>query len=131
MNKFKGNTYIPKARQLVAPVPGGQVRIKDPAAESYPGDQFRIQDRNDFEKFKTEVEGYLKKYPDANLVTLRGRLNQDKRYAWQDISKAVGELMEERRFTPDNFQYSQLPVINQAPLPGMVEQFNEWLKETK
>jgi len=99
--------------------------------EPYPGEGFNLNNQEKFDKFKNNLSDYLKKFPKANLVTLRGRLNQDKRYSWNDISRAIGELQEENRFVPDNYQYSQLPIINKAPLPGLSEQFKEWWKFTK
>lgn len=118
LNKFDKNSKVPGITQFGSKSP-------------YPGEAFNIQDENKFDKLKNDVEGYLKKFPKANLVTLRGRLNQDKKYSWQDISRSIGELVEEKRFTPDNYQYSQLPIIKQAPLPGMTEQFKDWWQLTR
>lgn len=66
-----------------------------------------------------------------NLQVLRGNLNQDKRYAWQDISKALTEIIAEQRFTPDPQQEAQLAKINNAPLPGLLEMFDFWWKGKK
>lgn len=122
------NSFLKKVKQNEKKpgIPYGDIPVA--GREQFPGESFNIQDEGKFQTFKDDLEKYLKQFPDANLVTLRGRLNQEKRYSWQDISRAVGELMEEQRFTPDNYQSSQLSIINNAPLPGLAEQFkNFWM----
>ena len=109
LDKFPGNIIPRKER---APT------IHD----VFPGELYNL-DANKFDKFKDYLENYLGKNKDINLISLRGVLNQNKKYSWQDISKAIGELIEEDRFTPNYTQDQQLKVINQAPLPGLMEQF--------
>lgn len=98
--------------------------------QTFPGDDFGLDGKN-YEKFKENLGDFLEKNKGVNLISLRGDLNQSKRYDWNDISKAIGELIEERRFTPDLVQSEQLPVINQAPLPGLAQIFDFWWKKTK
>lgn len=97
---------------------------------TFPGQESVLPEK-DFTTFKNDLSNYLNKNKTANLIALRGKLNQDKKYAWQDVSRAVNELMEEKRFTPDNIQYEQLGVINQRPTPGLTNMFSFWWKGTK
>lgn len=98
--------------------------------QPFPGQDFKL-DEKDFEKFKNNIAQIIKNNPGINLVSFRGKLNQDKRYAWQDISRAVEELVEERRFTPDNIQEQQLNIISKEPAPGLLQQFLYFWKGKK
>lgn len=88
-----------------------------------------------YKEFKEGLADWIgknnsKEHP-INLQTLRGNLNQGKRYAWQDISKAINELIAEQRFAPDPEQENQLAKINHAPIPGLLEIFDFWWKGKK
>lgn len=96
----------------------------------FPGSENKLSPEN-FDKFKEGLAEYIKKNPAINLVSLRAKLNQDKRYDWQDISTAINQLIEEKRFVPDYIQDQQLPVIEQAPLPGFMQIFKYYLQGTK
>lgn len=85
----------------------------------------------EFKDFKETIGSYLSKNPNANLIVMRGRLNQGKGYAWQDISKGVNELIAEERFTPNQIQEGQLNIINQHPTPGLGRIFDFLWKKTK
>lgn len=94
--------------------------------EPFPGEEM-MQSPDKFNKFKDELEGFLKQNKDIDLVLLRGNLNREKRYAWQDIYRAIDELVAERRFDPDLEQEKQLNTIKQAPIPGVGAYFqNIW-----
>lgn len=84
-----------------------------------------------FDTLKNQIYGVIKNNPKINLVSLRGLLNQKNRYAWQDVSKAIEELADEGRFTPDLVQEKQLGIINKPPAPGIMEAFKYILKGTK
>lgn len=98
--------------------------------QPFPGQEFRVQG-NQYDALKGGIRSYLKNNKKANLVTMRGRLNQEKRYAWQDIQKAVGELVEEGDFIPDTIQEQQLTIMNSPPAPGLFERFKYFWKGTK
>lgn len=117
LNKFSKNKLPLPAVQKVYP--------------DFPGDFHKLRKPEDFQKFKNELGTYLEKYPKSNLIALRGRLNQDKKYAWQDVSRGLNELMEEDRFTPDLIQNHQLNIINNAPLPGLTQIFRNYWKGTR
>ena len=72
-----------------------------------------------FGEFKDKIASYLSKNPEVDLVGLRANLNQDKKYAWQDISEAIEQLIDERRFSPDLEQEKQFQTIQQSPMPGV------------
>ena len=86
--------------------------------QRFPGENNALAD-DQFNKFKDQLATYLDKFPEVDLVTLRGNLNQDKRYSWQDIYKGIDQLVDERRFNPDVEQEKQLNSIRQAPIPGL------------
>lgn len=90
---------------------------------AFPGNGFEL-DEKDFDNLKEGIYPILKDNPDINLVSFRGDLNQNKRYAWQDINKAVEQLIEEGRFTPDIVQEKQLSQISKSPAPGLLQLFN-------
>lgn len=110
------------------PVKSG--RLFEDTAHVFPGSEYN-QNQEDFTKFKDDLSSYLESNPKANLIVLRGVLNQDRKYSWNDISRAVNELTAEGRFTPDLIQNQQIPIINQAPLPGMGSIFQYFWKGTK
>lgn len=117
INLLKNNSIKPKT----TPTPFG---------ETFPGEQFSLPEEK-FQSFKEDLAGFLDKNKDMNLVSMRGVLNQNKKYSWQDISRAVNELIEEKRFTPKYQQSVQLGIINEAPLPGMGNIFEYWWKGAK
>ncbi|MCK5019459.1 MAG: hypothetical protein KAS32_20540 [Candidatus Peribacteraceae bacterium] len=84
-----------------------------------------------FQSFKDELADIFKKNPESNLIGLRGKLNHEKKYAWQDVSNAISELIDEGRFTPDRIQEQQLTVIKAPPMPGLVGLFNEMWKDKR
>lgn len=96
----------------------------------FPGEESALSPDN-YVKFKDNIEKMLDSNPEANLITLRGNLNSDKRYGWQDINRAIVELIEEGRFSPDGVQKQQLNVIKQAPMPGMGQMFKHVWTGTK
>lgn len=101
-----------------------------PTESEFPGSENNLDPRR-YEDFKGKVADYLKKNPSVNLLAMRGYLNQDKRYSWEDIKNAVTQLISEGEFQPDLIQKDQLPFIQQAPLPGMADIFKNFLKGTK
>jgi len=109
--------------QVVSSLVGGEMTI--------PSTQQDIEDPTKFNLFKDELANYIDRYPESNLVTLRGYLSESKNYSWRDFERAISELRDEERFEPDNFQRSQLPVIRHAPVPGLGEQFRFLMKGTK
>ncbi len=84
----------------------------------FPGPEYNLP-KEKFEGFKDEIGDYLKENPGTNLISVRGYLNQDKSYSWNDISKAINELQQEKRIELDGPQRQQKKIINQAPLPGL------------
>lgn len=98
--------------------------------EVFPGELAKLSPEK-FPEFKNQMADFLAKNPGANLLTARGFLNQDKGYAWQDIVKAIDELIQERRFFPNLEQDKQLNVIREAPIQGLSNWFKFLWKETK
>lgn len=98
--------------------------------DKFPGEGYQLPS-DKFETFKTDIAKHLQKYPETNLIAMRGFLNQSGKYAWQDISKAVNELEEEGRFKPDQVQLDEKFIINNAPMPGMAQFFRNILTEAK
>lgn len=96
----------------------------------FPGEIARLNPDN-FRSFKERVFDYIKQHPNANLINLRGRLNQDKRYSWQDINQALSELVDERRFSPNIEQDKEFNVIREAPIQGLGKWFDFLWKGTK
>ncbi len=102
-----------------------------PLAEvAFPGEIAKTKPE-DFQKLKESTYEFLKKNPGSNLINFRGDVNQDKGYGWQDINKAVSELIEERRFVPNIEQDKQLNVIREAPIQGLGKWFDFLWKGTK
>jgi len=95
--------------------------------QNFPGERHNLEP-DDFNEFKERLSDIISKNEGINLIGLRGYLNQKMRYSWRDISKAMNQLIEEKRFgregVPDVVQDSQLKVVNQAPLPGLAQAFN-------
>ncbi len=109
----------------------GNVPIKD----LFPDERYKA-DATGYNILKDQIKKYIQANPQANLISLRGRLNQDKKYYWGDISNALQELADEKAFAtkngrPDQVQQQQLQVIKQAPIPGLGQQFKYFLKGTK
>ncbi len=100
--------------------------VFDTYQDPFPGEEANLSDK-EFGTFKDSISQYLSKYPDANLISMRGLLNQSKGYSWRDISRAVDELIQEDRFTPDIEQNKELSVIREAPIEGLTQIFkNLW-----
>ena len=97
----------------------------------FPGEENNIKDPKKFESFKNQLGDFLKSNPKANWLNMRGYLNQDRGYSWPDISRAINELIEEKKVTPDYVQDQQLQMLNNAPLPGMAQIFDFLWKGTK
>lgn len=127
-----------KAKKEVSGIPRNPRNILNKFGEEpivmkemvFPGEGFEIEGKQ-FEDFKNHVEKILNDNPKINLVTLRGNLNQEKRYAWQDISKAIEQLAAEDRFIPDAIQEKQLGIIGHSPAPGLLELFKNFWTGTK
>lgn len=90
----------------------------------YAGNEATFKDKQ-FNSFKDKLSTYLKDHPGVNLVSMRSFLNQEKGIAWNDISKGIDELIEEKRFIPDVVQDQEKTIIDSAPLPGMAQIFNK------
>lgn len=114
---FKNNPAFKEA----PPIPGLQVDLKR-ISNIFPGEKYNL-DSGNFDKFKEQIGSYLKKNPETNLISFRGSLNQGKKYSWNDISRAVNELIDEKRFKPDPVQESQMKIVDNPPLPGLFQQF--------
>ena len=123
LNAFKSNSIKP-SRPVMEPIPG----LIHP--EAFPGEKYQLPQEK-FDIFKDDLAKVLSENPGINLISLRGKLNQDKKYAWQDISKAMNELLAEKRFKPDSVQDSQLLIVDKPPMPGLAEQFKFLWKGTK
>jgi hypothetical protein len=96
----------------------------------FPGEESALTG-DKFINFKEKIADYLSKNPDANIVSLRGILNADKKYAWTDISKSLSELMDEGRFTPNPIQEQQWNVVKSPPIPGLGSLFKEFWRGTR
>ncbi len=96
----------------------------------FPGEESSLP-REEFVNFKEKIADYLTKNPEANIVSLRGILNADKKYAWTDVSKSLAELMDEGRFKPNPVQEQQWNVVKSAPMPGMGTLFKEFWRGTR
>lgn len=96
----------------------------------FPGEESAL-DKNEFIKFKDNILNILDKYPDTNIVALRGVLNQNKGYSWTDISRAFSELIDEGRYELDPIIEKQLNVIKSPPIPGLGAMFKEFWTGTK
>lgn len=124
LNNFKDNSI--KAKSSVPFLPKGMKT----ESTLFPGEDVKLPAES-FSKFKDELGDYLSKHDGINLVSLRGHINQDKGYAWQDYSQAINELIDEKRFIPDTAQDQEMIYIKNAPLPGLAQQFRYVLKGTK
>lgn len=134
LNTFPHNKNAPK---ILTPLAG-----KMEKTDYFPGTTYQMKP-DEYLKFKDELGDFINKHNiDAdpenniqgkpiNLIALRGFLNQEKRYAWQDISNAVNELIAEKRFVPDNPQLYQKAVIDESPMPGLNQLFDFMLKGKK
>ncbi len=123
-----------EAKSQIASIPRNPKKLKSIEGDErfgvneivFPGEEFSVKG-SEFDSLKDGIEKVLKNNPDINLVSLRGDLNQGKRYAWQDITRAVEELTEEGRFSPDVIQEKQLGIIAKPPAPGLWQLFmNTW-----
>lgn len=97
---------------------------------TFPGEESAL-DRDEFIKFKDSISSLLQKYPETNIVALRGVLNQNKGYAWTDIGRAFSELVDEGRYELDPIIEKQLNVIKSPPIPGLGAMFKEFWTGTK
>ncbi len=97
-------------------------RIKNGLKEQFPGEEYNLPPEK-FQYFKDKLDNFLKETPKANLVNIRSVLNQNQKYSHQDINKAITELINEGRFIPDVVQDQQMQVVQQAPLPGLLQMF--------
>lgn len=127
-------TIFPLSKQETKDIkifPENKFKEKYPGGlKPFPGTETNLKPEQ-FDSFKKDLDTYLKSNPDANLVTLRGRLVDEKGYSWPDVSKAIDQLIAEEEFVPDYVQDSQLLQIGKAPLPGLAEIFKFVTKETK
>lgn len=97
---------------------------------TFPGKEHEMPSQ-DFKKFKEGLGEFLNANPGVNLISLRGKLNQDKRYAWQDVSKAISELITDGIFKPDLIQEQQYSVVKEHPIPSLAKQFEYLWKGAK
>jgi hypothetical protein len=131
LDKFPINSdRIEKAKDFHG-LPG----VKGPIGDIFPDERYKT-DQTGYNILKHQLKEYLQKNPQANLIALRGRLNQDKRYYWGDISNAIQELADEKSFgtkngRPDQVQQQQMQVIKQAPIPSLWNQFQYYWREKK
>lgn len=121
-------TAFPKNSKAVKK-PGLPPGVQD-ITQIFPGTEYKLSP-DEYPKFKDSVSNYLANNPGVNLVSVRARLNQDKRYAWQDFADVISELIKEKKFTPDRTQIDQKTIIDQGPIPGMGAMFRFGLKGTK
>jgi hypothetical protein len=128
----KNNKKVLRPGALLDLKPSSGKTMEQRNESEFPGEAFQL-DQPQFEKFKDELGRMVsgRDNEPINLISLRGRLNQDKKYAWQDVSKAINELIDEQRFTPNIEQEKQLKVIQEAPMPGLAQMFDFMLKGTK
>ena len=96
----------------------------------FPGEEVALPPEQ-FQTFKDGIATHLKKYPETNLVALRGFMNQDRGFAWTDYKKAIDELVEEGRFKPDPIQQHEKFITDNPPLPGLAQLFSNLLTGTK
>lgn len=127
IEKFESNPNKQTKRSFD---PGMNTAAQNGIEYDFPGESFKLS-VEEFPKFKEQVRQYLQDNKKANMIALRGELNQGKKYAWQDIYRAVDELAAERRFVPDRLQDQQMRIIRNAPLPGLAQQFKYFLTGTK
>lgn len=119
-----------EAKKSLSKIPKNKITPKLGSEQPFPGSGFDLP-ADKYERFKDELGDILNKNPGANLLSIRGDLNQNKKYSWQDISKATNELIAEKRFTPDQIQQGELAELSKAPLPGLAQQFAFWWRDTK
>jgi hypothetical protein len=96
----------------------------------YPGEDLALAE-NEFSRFKESIANFLERFPDTNIVALRGLVNQDKGYAWTDYSKALAELIDEGRVNPNNYQEQQWNVVKSPPVEGLGGMFRLLWEGTK
>lgn len=96
----------------------------------FPGEELSLNE-DQFQSFKQDILGILEKYPNTNLVALRGVVNQDKKYSWTDYGKALAELIDEGLIDPNNYQEQQWNVVKSPPIPGLGAMFKEFWMGTK
>lgn len=122
-NKFKINPNVVKK-------PSFEKGYLTQEIPRFPGEESALPQEK-FIEFKESIGNILQRNPKANLVGMRGIVNNEKKYAWTDYSRAVVELIDEGRFNPDPIQEQQLLIIKSAPIPGMSEMFTEFWKGTR
>jgi hypothetical protein len=109
----KNNVNLPKA---------AGIKLEE---DRFPGERYNTSPEK-FNELKDNLADYLEKNPGANTIALRGYLNQNLLYSWQDISKAFEQLQGEGRFKPDLIQKQQMPYVKDHPTPGFTSIFKEW-----
>lgn len=117
----KNNKKVKK----LSPVPGVNY-----VTDIFPDERYNLSG-DEYAQFKDNLRNYLSDNPSVNLVALRGNINQDKRYSWNDFATVISELIKEGKFKPDRIQSQQISIISHAPLPGLASQFGFGLTGTK
>lgn len=84
-----------------------------------------------FDRFYKDLSNLIQQDPQTNLIALRGEMVDGKGYPWQDVSKAIAQMIDEGAFKPDAIQREQYNVIKNPPLPGLTEMFKFFWKGTK
>lgn len=118
LNTFKPNEKFERQKQ------------SRPPGLYFPGEEATLSPEN-FTSFKDKIADVVKQNPEINLISMRGQLNQEKGYGWQDINRAIVELIDEGRFNPDAIQEQELNVVKQSPVPGLTSLFQYFWKGTK
>lgn len=126
---------FPMNADRIQPKPTGRIGPQEDLGNVFPDERYKA-DETGFNILKKHIADYLKTNPQANLISLRGRLNQDKKYYWGDISNALQQLADEKAFgtksgRPDQVQQQQMQVIKQAPIPSLWNQFQYYWKGKK
>lgn len=81
--------------------------------------------------FQNDLQDYLDRNPNANLLALRGDLMRKKGYDWQDIDKAFVALRNSGKWKPaNNAQEYQYGILHNSPVPGITEIFKSFWEET-
>lgn len=132
INKFPENKVNVSHKPSLLGFVGGPIGeyLGQKLQNDFPDERYELKGEK-FNTFKEDLHKFLVGNPGANLVALRGNLNQGKKYYWGDVSKAINQLIEEGRFQPDYVQDGELSIINSPPMPGMAQIFDYFLKETK
>lgn len=122
-NSIKMNPNIPSEL-------AGEVFGQMPKNVKFPGEEFAASPEN-YQYLKDQIANQLELFPETNLSALRGFLNQQQRWAWTDISKAIDELVDEGTFVPDNIQRDQKFLVDNPPVPSLVGLFKNFWRDQK